>query len=451
MRLTSKSVALLVVTLVLALLNLVGRGTEATESLPSLPAVTPDQVTRLEISSPIEKLTLERVSTQKGTADFERWRIVTPLAFPADAAQIRSLLRNFGPGVPMEARIDEGNHEDYGLDNENGLVVELFTGDAVPALSVVVGKPAAGPTTFVRLPESDTVYRADVGGRARFERPAADWRDKVALDVDRALVDTLVVERGAETLRFARGPSVAADKDGKPLPGPWTMRDAPFAVDDDTVEAIVHTLARIRAGEIHNPDYEAGFDAPAARATLGMKDGTTHTVVMGGRREEGAAFVRVDDRPEVFRTNAGVARQLLLPLEALRDRALFSFEPQDVASIALLDGGLTVVLAQSEDGRAWTVAQPPNMDADQKQSQFLVNTLASLRAAGIPADDRFDPSGSKLTIRFRDGRSETIELGQEERDAEERPMVRIRVSGKDGTWQLKTATVTELFRAFGRG
>ncbi|MFZ5480431.1 MAG: DUF4340 domain-containing protein [Myxococcota bacterium] len=444
---TPKTLALLALTLVLAAFTAVGARVETVESLPSLGVVAPADVARLQISTPIQKMTIERVS-----AEPERWRIVTPLDFPADAAQVRSVLRTLGEGIPMEALVDEGNHEDYGVDDQNGLLVELFAAGAeVPAVAVVVGKSAAGPSSFVRIPGSEVVYRADVGGRGRYERPAADWRDKTAIELDRADVVALTLVRGDETLRFVRGPSTGVDKDGNPTPGPWTSPDAPFPVDDDGTESVVRVLSRIRAGEIHNPDYEAGFDAPRARAVLELRDGATHTVVLGGREADGASFVKVDDRPEVFRTSGQVGRMMTQPLDAFRDRALFAFQRKDVAAVRLEEGGLTIELAQSDDGTGWEITQPANMDADQKLALFTVNTLATLRAAGIAPDDSFTPAGTRFTVRFRDGRAQTLEVGQGETDADNRPVVRVRVSGKSGLYQLKQATVADLKRAFGRG
>ncbi len=453
MKLTRRSLALLLLALVLAVLNLWdGRDTVQVESLPSVPGVIPETVAVVQISTPIEKLRIERVSTEKGTPDFESWKIVTPLQFPADAAQVRTLVRTFAAGLPMDAFVDSGNQEEYGVDDQNGLLVELFrAGEDVPAAAVVVGKTAAGPSTFVRLPGAEDVYRADVGGRARYARPAAEWRDKVAHTVDRARVAGLTLVRGAETLRFSRGPSTGADTDGNPVPGPWQLEGASFVTDTDTVDATIKTLATIRAGEIHNPDYQAGFDAPAAVATLTLDDGTARTVTLGGRRDEGASFVRVSGRDEVFRAAGVIGRVMTQPVEAFRDRRLLTFERDDVASVALSDAGLTVVLAQSDDGATWAITQPPNMDADQKQALFTVNTLATLRAAAIPADDRFAPTGARIEVRLRDGRTQAIELGQSERDADNRPLVRVRVAGKDGVYQLQEATLAELKKAFGRG
>ena len=178
MTLTRRSVALLAVAAVLALLNIWGaRDVAVVEALPTLPAVLPDSVAVLQISTPVEKLRLERLSTDEASPEFARWRIVTPLQFPADAAQVRSLLRAFESGLAMDAHVDGGNHEDYGVDDQSGLLVELFAADAdVPAAALVVGKPASGPSAFVRIPGSDDVYRADVGGRPRGPQGPPDRR-----------------------------------------------------------------------------------------------------------------------------------------------------------------------------------------------------------------------------------------------------------------------------------
>lgn len=450
MRLTSKTLFLLMMVLVLGGLNLLGGDPAATIALPSTPIATPASVTRLSLSTPIQKLTMERLSTEQGTPAFDKWRIVTPLEFPADAAQIRSILRTFGPGVEMEALVDEGNLEDYGVDHQAGVLLELFEANAeVPTTSIVIGKQAAGPSTFVRLAGADTVYRADVGGRARYERPAADWRDKVALDIDTSTARAFTLQRGGETLAFRRAPSAALDKQGNPVPGPWGLAGGAFPIDGDTIDGVARTLGRIRAGEIHNPTYEAGMDAPAAIATFELADGSAHRIVLGGLSDDQASLVRVDDLPDIFRTAAQVGRVMTLPIEAFRDRVIFQLDPDQIASLSLTDGGLTVVLAQSTEG-GWAVTQPANMDADQGQAEAMARAVAALRAAAIPADARFEASGRKLTVLLRDGRTHVLEVGQTERDAENRPLLRVRASGREGQFQIMEATFVEIRRAFGR-
>jgi len=451
-KLTRKTTLLAAMTALLAGMNLVREDSVVAENLPALPSVPLDAVRRIQIRNSIDKIVIERVSTDPTSPDHDRWNLVAPLQFPADAAQIRSLMREFGPGMKMDSFVDNDRErlEDYGVDDQHGTLVEFFTDGEEPQAALVVGKPGAGPAAFVRIPGGDLVYRADVGGVARYTRKAAEWRDKMALDVDPATITGLELTRGTETLRFRRGPD-GVDAEGNPVDGTWTLDGIAMALDSATVDATARSLGRIRSGEIHNPDYSAGFDSPRARATLTTKDGATHRVILGGRDEAGTAFVKVDERPEVFRTSAQVARLMLQPVEDLRDRSLFSFKRAEIASMALSEGGLTVVLAQADDGKSWFVAQPANMDVDQRQAMFTINTLATLRATGAAPDTGFEPSGASYLLRFRDGRSLKMEMGQRERDGEQHPLVRVRVGGREGIHYVRESTVDDLRKAFGRG
>ncbi|HNC99576.1 MAG TPA: DUF4340 domain-containing protein, partial [Myxococcota bacterium] len=167
MRLTSKSWLLLVMALGIGLINLANVQTAPPEMVQVLPPVTPADVMRIEISSPIDKLTLQRTNTEKGSAD--AWQIISPVQAEADAAQISALLKLFAGGVKMEAKVDEGNLKNYGLDDQDAKVVELFGAEGPALFSVVVGRNTVGGTSFIRLPGTEEVYRADVGGRARYD------------------------------------------------------------------------------------------------------------------------------------------------------------------------------------------------------------------------------------------------------------------------------------------
>jgi len=435
---------------VLAVLNLVGGAVAPPTSLPTLPSVVPDEVTRVVIYTPIERLVLTRQEGGDARPEFAKWRITDPLDFPADASQVRALARAFGPGVPMEARVDEGNHEDYGVDDQAGKLVELYTTGDTPAVAVVVGKPAAGSSVFVRIPGGDTVYRADVGSRTRIYQPAADWRDKLAFEVDRDEVVSVDVTRGTETLRLRRLPGRPVGAEGKEIPGDWSLEDAPFAVDTLALDGVVRAVTRIRAGEVHAADYAGGFDAPKAVAVVTLRDGSQERVVVGGASDERSTLVKVESRAEVYRTSGQLLRQLTQPLTALRDRTLLRFARKDVATLALVDGGLTVVLAQGED-ETWTVAQPANMAVDQRSALFAVNTLAALRAERFTPTPGFSPSGARFVVTLQDGSTRVVELGPTEKDEDGQPMVRVRVVGSADVAWLRANVVAELKKAFGRG
>ncbi len=402
--------------------------------LPALPAVIPDDVTKIVISSPIDRLELRRTAFERGKPEAERWQIIAPLDYPADVAQVRALLRIYGLGVPMDMRLDSGNLKDYQLEDQDAKVVELYTTAEAPALQVIVGRTVGPSTSFVRLPGTEEVYRAAVGPRQRYDQPAADWRDKVVLDVDRDAVTGLTVTNPDGTLGFQRSGEKWGFAEASTLP-----------VDSPTVQSVARALSRIRAGEIHGPSFPGGFENPLATAVL-TTPSERHTLALGSESDDKRAYLRVDDRPEVFTVSAEIGRMLLQPAHAYRDRTLFRFEAKDVRVLSLTEGALTIVLARSDAG--WEVRQPANMDVDPKLADALAVALSELRASGIPAEGGFQGATGRLVVTLPDGAEQVLELGVTEKDEAGRQVVRVRLGGQV-VW-LKAQTLGEIERVFGR-
>lgn len=451
MKITTKTWLLLALVLGLGVANLIVLPAPAQEVVEIIPALMPEKVSRVEISTPLEKLVMQRGSMDKDNPEFSRWRILSPVQADADAAQITAMLRLFAPGIKLEARVDQGNLKNYGLEDQDAKLLELFTDGDVPTISVVVGRNAIGATSFIRLPGEDEVYRADVGGRGRYDRGAADWRNRQVLDLKPEEVSRFSLKRGTEVLNFVRGPSTETDKAGKLLPGDFVLEGSTFPVDAQLLDAIVNATSRVRAGAFQNPDYDGGFDAPSAELTLTMKDGSSHNLILGSRSNSEASFLKVDAIPDILRVSSQPARLLTLPLEAMRDRALLRFTRSDVSKISLVESGLTVVLQPVPDTEHWNVIQPANFDVDQRAAEQMLSILSEFRADGQAADNAFAPSGARIEVIYDDGHKSVIELGQSEKDQNGQLMVRMRVSGKEGIFLLKDVNVQALRHAFGRG
>lgn len=434
MRLTRKSwvlMAIAVAMLVLAGLTRVG-GPPPAEELPSLAAVAPKDVDRVVISTLVDKLILER----KGGA----WALTAPIQYPADPALVEGLITGLA-GARMSEQLDKGNLETYGVDDQHALNVELWSGGETPSVSLMVGKSAGTASVFARLPGTQEVYRADVGNRARFERAAAEWRDKVALEVDRDKVVAIDIERAGEPLHFTRG---GADAD-------WSLAGG-APVDQATLELLLRTASKVRASQIHSPDYEAGFAAPLATVRLTLADGAAHQLLLGSREDGGVSFVRVDGRADVYRTGPQLRRFVTAPVDAFRDRALLRFDPAKVDEVSLVEAGLTIRIGLNADRTAWTILQPPNMDADQELIQRAVVALAELRASRIAADTAFNATGTALSVKLVDGSVQTLRFGQLIKGAEgQGDLVRVKVDGREALYDLAVAAFSELRRALGRG
>lgn len=441
--LTQKSLVLLAAALGLAVLVVLDQRprVEVRPELPALPTVAADDVVRITIGDQINLLAVERPSKD------EPWRLVAPLQYPADEPLVEAFVKALGGGVVMDTKVDEGNLEAYGVDDQHALRAELYTGGAEPALAVIVGKSAGPDSAFVRLPGSDTVYRAAVGARSRFERPAGEWRDRTLVDLPREQVQSLVIERADTTLRFTRGAPRSAGADGKPRPGAWSLEGAEFPIDDQGVELMVNALCKLRAGEIHAPTYEAGFAEPAAVATLTAADGTSHRIVLGSRADPRAAWVKVSGRDDVFRVQPKVRTALLLELPALRDLSLARFDRQEVDSASWTEGGLTIAVQWRPESLGWVVTQPANVEVDQKAIAAAIGQLAELRAVGLAPDAAFTPSGVQARLTLRDGTKWQVDLGKPEAEGK---IVRARVAGRGEVFVLDARQVVDLRSAFGR-
>lgn len=444
MSLTPKSLVLMAVAGVLAALNALDLRAPAAETsaLPSLPVLDPKAVTRLTIGDQINMLVIERADPASP------WRIVAPLEYAADAKMVDTYVRALAAGIPMDTQVDVGHLEDYTVDDQHALRAELYTADAeTPALAVIVGKAAGGDSSFVRLPGSEVVYRAAVGARSRFERPAGEWRDRVVLEVERESVQRMELTRGAERLLFQRAPSAGNDGKGKPLPGRWSLEGAGFTVDNDSVELIAHNLVRIRAGELHNPDYEAGLDQPAVVAELVLADGATHTIVVGSREDSRSAWLKVDDRAEVVRVSSKVKKALEFRVEELRDRSLAGLDRHAVTQVSWSEGSVTVAARWKPEELKWEVVQPANMQLEQRGVHQAVAILAQLRAAAIAPDAVFTPSGAVARLELGDGTRWQVELGQADETGR---LVRAKVSGRSEIFLLEARQIADVRSGLGR-
>jgi hypothetical protein len=441
MVITPKTWKLLAVAIAALVLNLLPAGArfEAAD-LPTMTAVATDSVQRLEIArATVDKIVLER-------GDDGAWSVVAPFVAPADEGILRQVLKLYRDGLPMDALVDEGNLEEYGLDFQNGVVVELFTGAEVPAVSLVVGWDTRGGSSFVRMKDDEVVYHARVGGRQVYDRDAEDWRERMVMSVDAEDVIELSLERGGERWRFqAKDPN---------LGGGWSLVEDPdFDLDERTVAAAVQQLCTIRAGRILPADYDAGFDEPLATATLTFADGTSRALTLGGRSTDKVGYVKRDDQDFVYQVAGAYTQRLTRELADFKDLTVLSFDRGELVSARLVDAGVPITVAQESPG-AFVVRDPPNVDLDQRLLLGAIATLADLRADAIAevtaAEAGFDSPSATVTLRFADAGEAVLEIGDAFQDERGRALYYARVLDGDRVYTLRDATWKNVLRGFGR-
>lgn len=448
MTLLPRTRALLAIALVLVGLNLLDRQAPAeVDGRPVIAALQRDAVTRIEISDALEKVVLRQADG--------RWRVSAPYEADADQATVRALVSAFRKEVPVDVQVDTGNLDKYGLEPGKGIVVEFFTDGEAPAVSFTVGNDAAGGSTFVRLSGSEAIYRARVGGRARYERAPAEWRNKVLLDVEPDQVTALELRRDDLSLILQRGPSPGNDDQGLPKPGAWELEPPPpWPLDQRIADGLVTTLGRMRAGGVAPPEVDGGFSPPAATFTFTLYDGSTRSLVVGTREEQAATYARVEGREEVYRVAGNLRTLGNITLDDLRDKTLLSFSRNDVDTLAFEEGATRILLRQDLSTQLWQVIQPSNVDLDIRAVFATVNTLAALRGDSAttlsPESVGLARPAARFVITFVDGTSTALEIGDAATDPRGRPARYVRRAGSGEVFMLREEVVAKLKAGFGR-
>jgi hypothetical protein len=458
MKPTQKTTALFVVFLVFLALNFVdvGTGQRISEQLPTLQALDRKTVDRIELSSATWKIVMEGVDEETTSKPVKVWHLVAPIEGDADQIAVRTLVSQFRKEIPLDAKVDAGNLEDYGLDAGNGLVVELFEGSDEPSVSFTLGKEGPGGSTFIRLSGDDAIYRARVGGRHRYDKPPAEWRNKVLLGFQELDADKLTVFlNGAEepSLGFVRAPPPPGEESEQ---GPWELSPDPgWPTDQELITGIVKSLGTVRASQIMGKDFDAGFSPPAVTVVVRLIDGSERAIEVGQRTSEGAAFARRANEQEVFRISAVPIQRLLGRPIDYRDRTMFHFDRSDIDTLSWEGGTERVILQQDLATNLWNVLEPQNIDLDVKFVFFAANNLGGLRGDGIAdvtlAQAGLDRPRATITTRLLSGEEHTLTIGGKTRAEDTgQPMHYAQSDTRPEIFLLNDKVVTTILRGFGR-
>lgn len=447
MRLTAKTQALAALAAVLLLLVLLGGGGPSESGAnPVIQAVTRDSVTRIELSGAEDKLVLRPVGG--------RWRVVAPYEADADQEAVRALLAAFRKEIAVDVQVDRGNEDQYGLEPGKGHVVEIWTSEEDPVISLTVGDDAAGGSSYVRLSGDDAVYRARLGGRARFAKAPADWRNRFVLDLDPARLTGLRLRLGQAELALSRSAGTLATEGGAATaPGPWALEPAPpWPVDQAFLDALAARLGQLRAAAILPADTPLGPEA--AEVVLELDDGTTHTLRLF-RAEGGPLLATADESQDRFRVPDSLLDVLPRAAEDLRDRTVLRLLREDLDTLLFEDGAGRVLLRQDAASRLWQLIQPAGLELDVKQVQVAVNILSLLRAESVaeglaPAEAGLERPSARVTATLVDGSAEVLEIGAATTDAAGRPAWFARRAGSETVHVVSDELVKRIKAGFGR-
>lgn len=445
MKLTSKTRWLALTALVLVALNLLfgGAGADRSER-PVLPGVRSDAVTRIELSGAEDKVVLE----PRG----DRWQVTGPYQADADQEAVKAVLAAFRKDIPVDVQIDQGNEDKYGLEPGKGYVVELWTEGTDPVISFTVGDDAAGGSSYIRLSGGEAIYRARVGGRGRFARAPAEWRNRMVLDLAPERVLRLSFRSGGSELTVSRAAG-EADASGPAVPGPWSLEPAPpWPLDQGFLSALTARLARLEATTILPAETPLG--SPAGDVQLGLDDDSQRELHLF-RDEGGRVLATVDEGTERYRVASSLPDLLPKAVEDLRDRTVLSLDRGDLDTLSYEDASGQVLLRQDATSQVWQLIQPADLQLDVRQVQVAVNLLAGLRAEAVLEGAAGSTPGlakpaARIVATRVDGSTVTLEIGAATTNAAGRPAWLVRRAGGADAYVVADELIKRIRAGFGR-
>jgi hypothetical protein len=286
-----KEYAILLVVIVALGLYLFFRSTDRTTySLPELPRLKTQDLTKIEISKEGRTVTLTR---QDGS-----WR-VSPGDYPADTRLVDRMLDDLA-ALKVTALVSEThNYARYDLDDSHRVRVTAYQNNAV-ARDFQIGKAAETMRhTHIVLAQDPNVYHAQGNFRNDFDQSVESLRDKSVLafkpdDVteftietaDRAL--TITKTAAPQPVEETASPSDKGEEDKPAEASTWQISNGP-TVGKESVKGLLADLAGLKCRAYLTDRAKTDFSQPTYR--IRIQSGETSTLEIFAPADENASEV----------------------------------------------------------------------------------------------------------------------------------------------------------------
>jgi hypothetical protein len=270
------------------------------------------------------------------------WQLDKPLAYPAQAAGIETLLAAMTQLVPV-LRLTGGDLRGKNSDTEFGFENPQFTIDLATAAQSwhlrVGNKTAPGDQVYVRIVGLDGAFVTDAGWLQLLPHAANEWRDTALVDTA-ATLDWIVITNGAKVIELHRDLTNHL----------WRMiRPLAARADDLHILEAWQQLRAARVAAFVNDDPKAdlsGYDLQPAELDVWLGAGTNFFAAVHAGKA-------VPENPaQVYARREGWTGVLAVPTEALAPwrGSVYDFRDPHLLELTAPVAEIAVAGTANEDG-----------------------------------------------------------------------------------------------------
>jgi len=188
-------IILAAIIIVLSLVLILRNPNKVHYELPELKTIDKADISKIEIIKPSETLTLQ----QKNGS----WTI-GPEEYPVDESRANAII-NAAKELTLTTLVSEAeNYSLYGLDEENRILVKVYSDDDV-IREFEIGKDASTYRhTYVKIKDDKRVYHARNSFQSDFDQELDDLRDKSVMNFEKAEITAVELAWKDESIKFNR-------------------------------------------------------------------------------------------------------------------------------------------------------------------------------------------------------------------------------------------------------
>ncbi len=344
------------------------------ETAGKLIDVKKDSVTAITIKP--DGIELKKVGTT--------WELAAPVTYQADEGTVNSLLSSLESAQRDQKEIatSRSDHAGFGLDpartelivrHEKGEVDTLYLGDSNVTSTMVYASVNYDPE--VVLTSNSLSNNA--------KKTLQDWRSKDLLNFDNSAANRLLLTTPKNRFELKK-------ENGK-----WQML-APIkaSADESKISSI---LSRVRYGRINEFTAEQmedakkyGLDKPSYEFTVffGANDAQK---ALGFGKKDGANYYAHDPaRPQVFKVDTSLVKDLDVGLMDLRNKKLAEFESWNADYVELNYADTLKIICEKDTSGNWQIKAPEEKKAKSWEVSNITSGLSGMEATAFVDENAAD-------------------------------------------------------------
>lgn len=220
--------------------------------------------------------------------------------------------------------------------------------------------------------------------------------------------------------------------------------------DNDVAAGIIRAFSDLQSDLTITATETASFGLGSDSPRLTIEIGSTATVLTLGHPAPvgGSVYVQRKDDPNVYVVDNSVVTAFRKSLSDLRDKAIFTEDFTDIASVTVVNGSATFELAKTSTG--WDMSAPVSMPADAGEVSSLIYGIHDLKADRFVEESTpesavqgFDTPSYKVVMRTPAGKTFEFAVG-----AENDGFAAVKRSGDEETYLVSLTSLARVKKDF---